>query len=398
MGEATAIGPIANLSTDRPWWRLQADDMASLSMRSGRSPIRWRRDLIDWAGVPWDGRSALRIGDEAVAGDDVQHLLALMKRRLKQLCLPQVAVPSASSIRVAVAGFAERESLTVDIDLGDFILPIAVTAEAFVAEAASLVPAVEGMIKHVEAVVGDRGIVARREIALRTALEKTSARIGDGCDPLWLRMVPVSCYHQPGQTPSRHYRMVTMLLDDSLSWSPSPPEPIWTTGDIRDLLRIHGGTQRRRGALTTALRNSGSGGTMTEVSLALIRAADLEPLETLQAARAARIDDPHGALRFRRWGCLNILSWIKGVLRTSIELPQGRYDDGELTLYGDYPESLALACKRRPMTAVMDHPAFRAGGVEIVSASSTDDGLNLSHSNRVIPLEKISSSQPPKRR
>jgi hypothetical protein len=398
MGEATAIGPIANLRTDRPWWRLQADDMASLSMRSGRSPIRWRRDLINWAGVPWDGRSALSIGGEAVAGDDVQHLLALLKRPLKQLCLPQVAVPSAGSVRVAVAGFAERESLAIDIDMGDFILPIAVAAEAFVAGAASLVPAVEGIIKHVEAAVGERGIVARREIALRTALEKTSARIGDGCEPLWLRMDPVSSNHQPGQTHSRHYTMVAMLLDDSLSWSPSPPEPIWTIGDVRDLLRLHGGTQRRRGALTNELRNSGSGGTMTQVSLALIRAADLEPSETLQAARAARIEDPHGALRFRRWGCLNILSWIEGVLRTSIELPQGRYDDGELTLYGDYPESWALACKRRPLTAVMDHPAFRAGGVEIVRASRTDDGLNLSHTNRVIPSEKISSSQPSHRR
>lgn len=131
---------------------------------------------------------------------------------------------------------------------------------------------------------------------------------------------------------------------------------------------------------------------MTDISLSLLRAARLEPLATLQAAHAARIQNERGDLRFQRWGCLNILSWIDGVLRTCIQFKQGHYEDGELMLHGDYPASLALASMGRPLQAIIDHPAFSGIDLEVTSANVTKEAFYLSHRNRVIQVEETAAA------
>lgn len=383
MNGATVDSARADMTTDQLWWRRRTSDILSLATSIRASPIRWQRNMIDWSGIPWDGRSALRVGDVAVPANDVRQLVANLELQTERLRQERVTAPAAKDVRVAITGPNERECLTIDVDLADFILPIAVEVCAFANGPASLTRTVSEVMQHVEAAVRNRRTVARREVALRGALEKTAARIGAGCVPLWLRMAPIPSAEPADRLPLRHYTVVTTLLDDSLSYSPSPSEPVWTNADIRDHQRLHGRTQRRRTTLLGDLQASGSIGSITDVSLALINAADLEPSATLLAARAARIGDPRGELQFRRWGCLNTLSWIEGVLRTSIECDQGRYDDGQLTLHGAYPASLAIGCKGRPLAAIMDHPALRTSGAVIASANVTEDAFILRHRSSV---------------
>ncbi len=379
------MNPNSLITVDRHWWRQQTAEI--IALRSDRSSRRWRQNLVDWSGVPWDGMSALSVEDDLLAGKTIQELIVQLKRQIERSELPGVTAPKSSDVRVARSGLAERETLTVDFDLIDFILPIAIETSAIAGGSDSLAPAVESAIKHVRAAIRDRTAIARREGALREAVEYASARIGEGCLPLWLRMDAVLSTEQPGRYTSRLYKMATMLLDDSLSSSPSLVEPIWTVVDVRDHVRVHRRAQRRRAAALLAHRAAGSIGAITEVSLELIRAAGLEPPATLQAAHAARLDHHGGDLRFRKWNCLNILTWIEGVLRTSIEFEQGRYDDGELILTGDYPASVALGCTGRPLAAILDHPAFRAIPLDIASAEIMEDSLSLYHGNKVILIE-----------
>ncbi len=389
MGLKIADSLVVDMTADRNWWRLRASDVESLVSRSGGSSVRWSRNRIEWVGVSWDGASPLRVGEHAVAGGDIKRLLSQLKPKIEKLNVPSIRAPTAGDVRACAAGLAEHEHLTVDVDFEDFILPIAITATAFDGAPASLGSITEGVLRHVEAAARNREPIARREAALRRALEETSQRIGAGCAPLWLRLDPAAFDERPDPSLSRHYKLVMTVLDDSLSSSPSVPDAAWTVADIRDHLRLHGHAQRRRTVARSALQKSGSRGTMTEISLALVRALGLDPFEALHSAHVARIQDPRGALHIRRWGCTNSLSWIEGVLRTSIQFPQGRYDDGELTLYGDHPDSLALACEGRPLTAIVDHPAFGADEFRISSAEMSDDGLWLCHPNRVIPASGI---------
>ncbi|MES3150833.1 hypothetical protein [Sphingomonas faeni] len=387
MGAKIAESLIADMPASRAWWRLRAADADSLASRSGGSSVRWSRNRIEWVGKPWDGASALRVGEHAVAGGAIKRLLSQLKPKIEKLDVPSVKAPTAGDVRACVAGLAEDERLAIDVDFEDFILPIAIAATAFDGPPASLGFITEGVLRHVEAAARNREPIARREAALRRAVEETSKRIGAGCTPLWLRLDPAAFDERPDPPFSRHYKLVMTVLDDSLSSSPSLPDAVWTVADIRDHQRLHGHAQRRRKAALSAFRKSGSSGTMTETSLALVQALALDPFETLQSAHVARIRDPSGALHIRRWGCTNSLSWIEGVLRTSIQFPQGQYDDGELTMYGDHPDSLALACEGRPLTAIMDHPAFGARDLMVTSASFSDDGLCLCHPNHVIPVD-----------
>lgn len=392
MGAKIADSLVVDMTADRNWWRLRAADVESLVSRSGGSSVRWSRNRIEWVGVSWDGASPLRVGEHAVACGAIQRLLTQLKPKIEKLNVPSVRVPTAGDVRACAAGLAENERLTIDVDFEDFILPIAIAATAFDSPPDALNSVTEGVLRHVEAAARNRKPIARREAALRRAVEGTSNRIGSGCMPLWLRLDPAAFDERPDPTFSRHYKLVMTVLDDSLSSSPSVPDAVWTVADIRDHLRLHGYAQRRRTVALSALRKSGSRGTMTEISLALVRALGLDPFEALHSAHVARIKDPRGALHIRRWGCTNSLSWIEGVLRTSIQFAQGQYDDGELTLYGDHPDSLALACVGRRLTAIMDHPAFGASDLRISTASPWDDGLCLCHPNRVIPVNEIAAA------
>lgn len=380
MGAEIVKNLPAVMTADRDWWRLRAGDVESLALRSGGSPVRWSRNRIEWAGVSWDGASPLRVGEHAVAGGAINRLLSQLKPKIEKLNIPSVQAPTAGDVRTCAAGLAEEERLTIDVDFEDFIFPIAVGATAFVEAPALLDSVTEGVMRHIEAAAWNREPIARREAALRRALEETSKRIGLGCTPVWLRLDPVAFDERPNPPFSRHYKLVMTVLDDSLSPSLSLPDAVWTVADIRAHRRLHVHAQRRRAAALSAFRKSGSGGTMTETSLALVDALGLDPFETLHSAHVARIRDPRGALHIEKWGCTNSLSWIEGVLRTSIQFPQGQYDDGELTLNGDHPDSLALACEGRPLTAIIEHPAFETNTLRILSAEISDVYLQLGFS------------------
>lgn len=384
MDKGSHTDPMNHTRTEHAWWRRQAGEIASIATQTEGSRAKWLHDRNGSAGVPWDGRSELPVGDGVLKGSDLQQFVAHLKPAIESLSPSRVAAPTSRDVRVAVVGLEQLMTLVIDVDFHDFLLPLAIRTNRSVGGPRALISNVKEILGHIEAAERVRGIVSRREATLRRAVEDISARIDGGCIPLWLRMDPISVTEAPPHLSSRHYRMVTTLIDDSLSSSASPPEPIWTVADIRDHQRLHGRSQKRRMAALSALQQSGSVGTMTEISSALLRAANLEPLAALETARAARVEDRHGDLRFRRWSCLNILTWIEGVLRTSIEFKGGWYSDGQLTLHGNYPASLAAAATGRPLASIMDHPAFRTSGVKIANATTDDDALNLFHADRLI--------------
>lgn len=216
MGLKIADSLVVDMTADRNWWRLRAADVESLVSRSGGSSVRWSRNRIEWVGVSWDGASPLRVGEHAVVGGAIKRLLSQLEPKIEKLNVPSVRAPTAGDVRACAAGLGEHERLTIDVDFEDFILPIAIAATAFDGAPASLGSITEGVLRHVEAAARNREPIARREAALRRALEETSQRIGAGCAPLWLRLDPAAFDERPDLSLSRHYKLVMTVLDDSL--------------------------------------------------------------------------------------------------------------------------------------------------------------------------------------
>ena len=278
--------------------------------------------------------------------------------------------------------------LIVDIDLGDFVLPLGIDERSLRREGSDWCTATASrMAEHVRMADGKRRQIVAREMRLRQAVEETAAAIGDGVAPLWLRMDAIPVLEDPGHIAFRHYVMLLVTLNDCMRWSPVGTERIGTVKDVRDHRSWYAKTQRLRAAALSALSANGSEGSISEVALALINERGLDAVTTFRQAVQARLADRRGAVEFERNGKPERLYYVDGALQATLGFEGGHYYIGSLTLWGDWPEQLAIGARGRPLAAFVDHPALASTGVRVAKATLRRGALDLDHVIRLIPVE-----------
>jgi hypothetical protein len=384
--DGTAI--VAGLAHGRPWWKLGARDVAPWARSLHPSATRDRVSCIEWAGDEWNGASDIQVRDHVVPGADVMLLIEELRRLLSQTQIDCIALPDAGSVRQNLTGIGPRQALTFDFDFGDFVLPLCIEERHFGHPPYDSMTAVAvRMIEILFTAVRDRRRIAKRELRLRLALEETVARIGNGAAPLWLRMDSFLIDNDPRNLATSPYLMLLLRLDSCLEWSPLGDERIHTVKQIRAYHGFEAPRHRRRAQVLNEQTATGSRGSISEIALSLIEEQGLEPSDVFEQVHSATLAGERWSVQFVRNGQAEVLYFEDGAVHASIRFDGGHYNAGRLTLWGDYPETLATAAKGRPLASFVDHPAFLATGVKVSSASSTSEAMDLKHKIRLIPLE-----------
>lgn len=386
--QSTGAEIVAQIASGRDWWRLDAGDVSPWVRSLHPSAVQELNSRTEWIGDPWDGVSDIPVGRATLAAADAARLLRSLSRGIRRLGVPGVALPKASNVRQCLSGPSARQTLAVDVDLGGFLLPLGID-EGRLQDLSEfpLARIADRMVAHVAAAARLRERLLARELRLRTALVETAAAIGAGAAPLWLRMDPFPLHEDPKYLPYRQYAMLLVTLNECLRWSPVGSERVSTVKDVRNHRSWFGGDHRHRAAKLAELRQRGSVGAISEVALALIEERGLDPRAAFDQALAARLADFRGGLQFLRNGKRETLYHVDGALQASIEFEGGHYYNGQLTLWGDWPEQLAIGAKGRPLASFVDHPALRGTGVTVVKGATRRQAMDLDHRIRLVPVE-----------
>lgn len=390
---STGTQIVAEIAGGREWWQLRAGDVAPWVKSLHPSAVQELNSRTEWIGEAWDGVSDIAVGQATVTADDATLLLEALARGIRRLKLPGVAAPDAGSVRTCLFAVGGRQTLAIDVDMGDFVLPLGVDEWALAdAREQPIASVADRMVGHVAHAARLGGRIHARELRLRRALEETAAAIGDGVAPLWLRMDPVALQADPKDLPYQQYVMLVLLLNDCLKWSPVGSERISTVKDVRGHAGWFVRQQRRRAAALAEMQARRSVGWISEVALALIEGQGLDPRAVFDQAVAARLADFRGGVQFLRNGRRETLYHVDGALQATFEFEGGHYHIGQLTLWGDWPEQLAIGAKGRPLAAYVDHPALHSTGVTVTKGSIRRQAMDLDHRIRLIPIEDAGRS------
>jgi hypothetical protein len=349
---------------------------------------------LEWVGAEWDGTSDIQVGSQVLPGAKADLLIKELRRLLAQSQIDGIVLPSAGSVRQNLSAINARQCLSIDFDFGDLALPLCVKEGMLGHPPFDDMTAVAvRMVEILFQTRSQRPRILQRELRLRLALEETVARIGHGAAPLWLRMDPVAIDDDLKHLATSPYLMLLLRLNDCLEWSPTGSERICTVKEIRDYHGYEGRGHRRRAKTLTRMTAAGSRGWISEVALSLIQERGLDPREVFEQVRSARLANELGAVEFVRNGTAERLFYIDGAVQASIKFDGGHYHAGQLTLWGNYPETLAISARGKPLTSFVDHPAFRATGVKVLSAALRREAVDLKHRVRMVPVE-ASRSRP----
>lgn len=379
---------VGALAGDRPWWRLRAGDVDPWVKTLHPSATQELASRTEWIGEPWDGISDVALGDVNVAATKAKLLLSELRRAIRSLRLDDVRLPEARDVRVCIGSDAGRHTLVFDVDMEEFVLPLGLNGWALHREKGlSCRILAEKMAAHVGMADRKRPQLAARERRLRRAVEETAAGVGEGVAPLWLRMNWIPFHEDPKHVAGYEYVMLLVTLNDCLRWSPVGTERIWSVKDVRDHRSWYGKEQRRRAAALAGLAAAGSEGSISEVALALIEEHGLDPVATFRQAVEARLADRRGAIKLQRNDRSEQLHYVDGSLQATIGFKGGHYTPGSLTLWGDWPEQIAIGAKDRPLAAYVDHPAFVSTGIRVSKGSARQGALDLNHRIRLVAVE-----------
>ena len=380
---------VASLAGNRPWWKLTAGDVEPWVRSLHPSAVQELASRTEWIGDAWDGVADIPNGTAVAKAKDVARLLSKLRRGIKKLTIQGVALPDASSVRQCLSGYGANQTLALDIDFGEFILPLGIQdgmlAGREKVSVSKIAASMLGIIAHADKV---RARLVRRELRMRRAFEDTVARIGHGAAPLWLRLEPYPFHWEPAEITNSHYVMLIVVLDECLAWSPVGDERIWTVRDIRDHHRYNARRQKPRAAALAELQVSGSQGWIDETALAIIEEKDLKPADVFREAAEAVLADRRGCLPFTRNGKPEHLYFRDGRLEPLLMFEGGTYSAGRLSLRGDFPESMGIAAVGRELAEFVDHPAFRANRIVVKKAEVREGVLDLLHDVRCVSVEE----------
>lgn len=388
LAATTMLNPVKAAFLSDAWWRRGGGATLQLAKDHG-----WRADADAneedgfWIGRDWDGRSDIDLGGETLAATTVWAIIEELRRGIASRSVAVARPPDHTSIRVCSATPYNLSTLVLDVDLGDFILPVSVDGDLLVRHPGiTTAEIISGMVEAVLRTHAMRSQIAGMEMQLRSAFEELS--VASEILPLWLRMYPWR-FNATHVAPLSEVRdMTVLMLDENLR----PEMRSYAVGRVEHIVRyltFYGEGQRRRAAMRSKLDAAGSAGFATDVALGLMRARGMDPVEVLTrlqrsgpAQRLEGIVNLAGATRER-------LSLFEGVVDADLAFPGGDYESGRLTLDGDYPRTLAASAKGRQLSDFVDHPAFRAAGIPISQARALRGRLRLYHKVRTSPIEDL---------
>lgn len=384
---------VAELAGTGEWWRLQAERIRNWVSDLPTSATMEMISRTEWIGDPWDASSNVSVGNpsypEVVSAKDLASLLAKLRRGIRSMGVDGIVPPDQSSVRVALCSNT-RSAVIIDVDFGDFILPISIDGVGWRnRRKPSLKEIAEGMLGILEGAIAIRSRLAQRDAGMRRAFEQTMTRIGEGAAPLWMRLAPVPHYEDASCLPYMQYVMLMVTLNDSLIWAPSGTERVHTVKDVRDYYGYMFREHRARAATIRDLEMRGSAGSVSEVALALIEEHGLNPVKVFQDAVAAAMADIRAGVSFDRSGRTETLYYRDGVVFAAFGFEGGHFYRDTLTLWGDYPETVVEGLKGRRLADIVDHPALVASGAAVSESSSRQAALDLRATCRNIAVEEL---------
>lgn len=372
------------------WWRHGAD-ATLLVARNLSWRARTYRDGADMIGRGWDGRSDIKVGNKTVTADTVGAVVEELRWGIAARDVSLATLPDQKSVRVCDVFGGGWGTLVIDVDFGEFILPLSVdylhlakhpdiTAAEIGAEMADLV-----LNTHT---VRDK--VSALELQLRGAFEEQSSLAG--VVPLWFRMRPRRLGFPPATPQSEVRELVVIKLDEDLRPTMGY-RPTRSLGDIQSYLQFDRTIQVRRATNRSRLEAAGSAGLISEVALALVEARGMDSGEVFSSLRAARLKGNRNRIVHHTATTREALTLVDGVVDANIKFEGGNYAPGKLTLDGDYPRTMAIGAKGRPLAAVVDHPAFKGAGITIWYARALPGKLRLYHHVRSITIEEATRAR-----
>ncbi|RUN76513.1 hypothetical protein EJC47_11115 [Sphingomonas sp. TF3] len=386
---------VASLAKGRPWWQLRASDVQPWVQSLHHSAVQELTSRTEWIGEAWDGKSDIQVGSSAVLGSEVASLLRKLRRGIKAARLDVVGQPDSTSIRQCYGATRSALMLVVDIDLGDVVLPLGIWEwQLRDSERPSISKIADNMLSIIGHALSMRDRLIQREFRLRKALQETVAKIGTGVAPLWLRMNPFPINENPKYLIASPYLMCIISLNDCLEWTPTGDEQITTVRDIRKQYRWLARYHRPRAQTLDRLVATGSQGSIDELSLAIIAAQGLNPGDVFRLAHQEALTDRRGSVQFHRpdrpqdASHRDQLYYRDGRLKIIIGFDGGVYTSDVLSVWGDFPETVAHAARGKRLDQFVDHAAFRETGIVVKVAETRQGALDLNHRLRSISIEE----------
>jgi hypothetical protein len=283
---------VSALLAGRQWWQLRASDIQGC--RPAHAPISFD-DSLQWIGAAWDGTSDISVAGLIIC--DTGVLISELRREISRLGRIGVHLPDANSVRVCLVRDADEpdlapplDALAVDIDFGDFILPIGIDVYKFQNRAKNAIEdIVDSMIRIIVYTAKKRKQVLARELRLRRVMEEIFNKMGRGTSPLWLRLEPFPFGRRAMFLHDAPYVAFGVALDQSQRWVPQGSERIFNMRELRLHFHYRLSGHPKRHATLLELRATGSQGWIDDVALALIKERDANPSEVFDAERVADV-------------------------------------------------------------------------------------------------------------
>ena len=377
---------VEGMKGDRPWWKLTALDVAGWTTGlhpASSDPITEGMRVV---GRPWDGRSDLIVGGHAMHGATLTALLDGINEAIAHLGPERPRLATAADVRLCDHLSGGLSGVVIDLDFGTFVLPVCIDELHFASQhPQALADAITATMSAVVNAMANRRRIEARETRVRTAFEMAVTRIGRAAAALWFRMEPVdvllpAMFHLP-----QSYTWSVAMLDERLDWAPQGGFPVATVEAARAISADLRADHRMRARRSEDLRQRGLPGLVSDVAAALIEERGLDPSAIVTEARRRRRSDPAAGIGIRGDTWTASLAWRDGRLIATIMFDRGNYHDGELTVWGRYPHTLADGAPGRPLVDIVDHAAFRRAGCVIARAVACEDALLLEHSVRYRP-------------
>lgn len=254
------------------------------------------------------------------------------------------------------------------------------------------------MLERLSWAAGRRDAILRRELSLRSAVEKSLDRLGGDAAPLWLRMEPLRLDDVSSDLSDVPYQLLDVRPDQRLVWAPDGTARVRTCDDVARhyaaLYREH----RLRTSRLARLNATGSKGWIGVVTLALLESEGLDPgrlfLRVREATLAGDLDAQH-QIGGDGWNA--VISWRNGALVAWINSDRGQYseDKGQLVLWsGLFPLTVIAGVTGRRLVEFLGHPAFGTRRLRITRSRSTELGAVLQHRVQLTSFEAAVRRRP----
>jgi hypothetical protein len=309
-----------------------------------------------------------------------------LRQSIREKGIAVSRLPDSSSVRRCCPhGGYGPALLVVDIDFGEFILPVGFDGD-FRSRSHSTTSkdVAAGMMELIAEAHSIRRQLADQARAMRIALDEAT-RLASGIVPVWLRMRPwpvVQSYHD---APRQTYELVALTLDEDIQQEANGTYRVSTAQGVHRYIRSFK-AQRRRAATRAKLKALGSAGLISDVALALIHLRGFKPREVMTYLKVSRLAKRSDGIVHLTQSTRETLTLVEGVVQARIDFAGGHYSSGKLTLLGDFPATVTIAAKNKLLSAFVDHPALKASGAKVTDARSRRGELNLRHRVREEPL------------